>query len=423
MKSLRKLILVTVGTAALTIGAVVSLGGGTLFQTGSDGGWFGGLLSSDAVVRTANPRADTRLTDQSDDTALARTILNPRPGSEDLASALARMASLPAVTLEDAVSGAIAGDAPGMARLQAFLDRAGFDPDALEGRAEAIFDALEEGRDLAYTRDETRQAARRVVSAARLASESAFLYPAIVYSGFGVSEDQSGWDIGPAESMAYGDFAQAGPSSGELSGPEVTYFDKQTGQSLLGDGAYGFDGLTGPSDGDTLRLYAIAKPEDDAGNSLPLPFGYGLSTQEAPYRVVDARRASGAPWVSLANSEIAVHGGAWTATAAEADEEEAAPALDQEDVRGFGGETLEAARAGRQPATGVLLSVPLPDGGADGDDFTLAITQLEGQLTSISAFIVGPDPMPAALAGIVARARDFEQTGTRVAGRSRSGAA
>ena len=33
---------------------------------------------------------------------------------------------------------------------------------------------------------------------------------------------------------------------------------------LLGDGAYGFDGLTGPSDSDTLRLYAIAKPEDEA---------------------------------------------------------------------------------------------------------------------------------------------------------------
>ncbi|MEO0412634.1 MAG: hypothetical protein AAF221_12435 [Pseudomonadota bacterium] len=407
-------------TTALSIGTVVSLGGGTLFQTGGDGGWFSRLLGSDAIVRTANPRADTNLANQSDDTATARTIIDPRAAQEDIDSALARMASIPFVTADDAVAGAIAGDAAGMARLQAFMDRAGFDPAALEERSSALFDRVEAGRDLAFTRDETLQAARRIVSAAQLTAQSAFLFPAIMFDGYQAGEEQSGWDVGPVASARYGTFRLVDSETGSLSGPDLRYFSAGSMNTLLSDGADGFDSLRFPETARGMRLYAIAASEDRDDGVYPLPFGYGLKTAQLSYRVVDARRAAGAPWVSLAEQAVTLHGSNWTEPAAATTEDStddanrALLARVALSARGYRDLTLLSAQADTSGDQAAVLSVPLQSG---SDGLALSVAQLESQLTTISGYILGPDLMPGALSAIAARAADFKRSGPLVAAR------
>ncbi|MEM7570076.1 MAG: hypothetical protein AAF337_09790, partial [Pseudomonadota bacterium] len=432
MTPLRKLAFATVLTAGLSVGAVVSLGGGTLFQTGGDGGWFGPIFGSETVVRASNPRADTRLADQSDDTSEARTILNPRVGEEDLSSAAARMASLPYVTAQDALRGAVTGDAPGMATLQAFLDRAGFDPEALQQRSFALFDDLEDGRGKAFTQDETLQAARRIASAAQLTAQSAFVFPAVMFPGFDTGEDHAAWDVGPVQSAPYSAFGQIEDSSKNLFGDALRFFNRSGTNALLADGAESYDQLrvSNPAllasnvNGDgPLRLYAIAAKNNAEGDAYPLPFGYGLSTNDLSYRLVDARQATGSPWVSLAETRLALHGGEWvTDSASEPSDtasagEETGTVLSQIplSVRGYQDLTLVNAQGAFRDGAASVLSVPVPQ---DDTGISLVVTQLSGVQTTISGFVLGPDPMPAALAVIAARAATFEENRPIVAARN-----
>jgi len=424
MRNKRTLLFTALALIALTIGTTVSLGGARLFATGGDGGWFAGLLSSDILQRIMQPGSDDRLADQRGDAPITDPVQ-----ADDLAGVMADLYSLPFVDDEEVLAGAFNGDPAGLAAIQAYMDAAGFDAAALEARANHLFDILEADDGSKYTAEDIRRAARRILNAARVAGKNAFIFPAMIYNGYSAADDTDAWDVGLKRNPGYGNFAKASNRSGFLSGKVLEFFGNENGQGFLSDGARAYDGLriARARKGD-FRVFAIAQPKGETGKPAALPFGYRISQNGQPYRIVDGRKASGTPWVSLSDKAITYHGAdgpsvqksivdgsttpSQTGTTAE---DNGSPNEKGRTVQGLNGETLSEARERQDASEAVILSLPA---NRVAGSIQLEFEQYKNEFTILNAFMVGPDTMAPAIERIAERARRLINIGPYIAGSS-----
>ncbi|RME62746.1 MAG: hypothetical protein D6782_11615, partial [Alphaproteobacteria bacterium] len=110
-----------VGAATLAVaGITASLGGGALFAPTGAGGWFTGFLRSEPVTRLAAPRLEGDLTRMNDQVLAEGMMGPPLAGAATAAAALGRFATLPDVSADEALAGALAQSNAGLAALQAY---------------------------------------------------------------------------------------------------------------------------------------------------------------------------------------------------------------------------------------------------------------------------------------------------------------
>lgn len=252
-------------------------------DTGMTAGSDGSSITNDASIAF-------RMRDDSSSTSDARAQNNPSADTLTFRN----------VDLEQALSGAIAGDSHGMAALQSFLDVALGDAAALQRRTKQLLDALANSPvrgDFVAMADATAHISQAVSTALA----TAYHLPYTLAGDHRLPATLQGWDFGPESRNAPAKLVKISPSSQHVTGQTLQAFETGKDIPLFDDGLTGVQNFSAPVEDGIYRVYLLSTSEGEASGH---PLGVGVQTNGQSVRVVDATNVTGSARIQFTGTGL-----------------------------------------------------------------------------------------------------------------------
>lgn len=215
--------------------------------------------------------------------------------------------TLGAVTVAEALEGAISGTLDGLDRLQAFMNATAGDIDELRLRAEALLSALSQ-TNIADNFIAVADTANRILESAINSAHSGYVLPAYISPDFALNEEQIGWDFGHQDKNAYNQFTRVGEQNTLVTGDRIEALSGLSGEPITADALLGVNGFYPELPDGSYRLFILA-PAQYEGEQVLRPFGSEIRLSGGAITTKDLRHADPPIWGRFGTSGFTLHDG------------------------------------------------------------------------------------------------------------------